>query len=1182
MINDILKYWTLCELSDFKSFRMPDVNIKEYTYALNIDKSAFHNEDSIVSKFADTEYQNKTYPDSIKRINGYKKTTIYKLYLGLIKVEDFIKFLYEKTSPHLVKNYENELERINTDEYTYLGYVYLDYLGNIISIENKSIDINPIFYILKNIKNQSMLNNFNYGSFMEEFNDEFCERYSITKNSLNIIVPSFYYLMKSMNPRPNGNPFKFLEYKESKILIFSELYEHLKNLASDTLSEYYDKALIYYDYLKKIKDKDVTSNYISIIKSSEKKKEVHIDQYILDETIKFSLWNSSSIIYYLTNKYNQLDGNAKLPINMYIYEFFNKENLIDINFKIKKGKIKIDFHDIQEMVLESFNIPKELLCANSSNDAVSFFIGIEHKDLLFDFLRNAVESQAISFYIDALCEEPRKLTIDYIKGKTKRIDVNDSNKSNENRKKINDLKYFKSTPGKWASKYPLYYAQQAAVNLFLSNYNKEGNIFSVNGPPGTGKTTLLKDVIANIIIKRTQNILDLDGSIFSDNALHDNFVGKYEIIVTSNNNSAVENISIDLPKIDEFDFEYLGCNKDALLLSDFANEFYGYECWNLFSIRLGKKANVDEFKTNFDNIVNKIKEVDNLTNESYLNSRLKELKKEFNNIKKSLKADEKEFNSFNELPKLSESIKARTVDMNQLKNQIDVIESEIEQIETKNDEKEAEQNKLEKKEKILTERRGLKKENLDSFGFFAKYIFKRKAFKSLQDEIYELNNDHGEILKRKCIITDEIYEIKQLKSSKEETLEVMRDNLFFLNKKNEDEQTKYDALHEIFRNKEYYIPDDEYFNFSEEKVQRDKQLYGKESYLKNKSLLFLVSLQISEVIFLKNIDKFSNSINEYLEQYRRNDLIDNDLKKLQNNFAALFFVFPLVSTTLASSYNMLKNIESYGALICDESGQATPQSLVGALNRANNALIVGDPLQVEPVFTVPELVINIYNDAFKIPPEFSPTTSSAQQLADNANPFGSYYLVQDKRVWVGMPLVVHRRCLEPMFTIANEISYNGKMVSATTYNDELIEQLPESCWIDVVSSEDDYELNSSKKEIAAMQEFIKRHNHLLQGNYYIISPFKSINRVLESKKDNTEKIFGTVHTFQGKEADVVFIVLGGKKDGSKSWAAQKANILNVALTRAKKKVYIVGDYEKWKKLNYFNTATSILQKSEMF
>ncbi|WP_179121864.1 hypothetical protein [Caldicellulosiruptor bescii] len=43
--------------------------------------------------------------------------------------------------------------------------------------------------------------------------------------------------------------------------------------------------------------------------------------------------------------------------------------------------------------------------------------------------------------------------------------------------------------------------QQIAVNLIFSTIETE-KIFSVNGPPGTGKTTLLKDIIANIITLR--------------------------------------------------------------------------------------------------------------------------------------------------------------------------------------------------------------------------------------------------------------------------------------------------------------------------------------------------------------------------------------------------------------------------------------------------------------------------------------------------------------------------------------------------------------------------------------------------------------------------------------------------------------------------------------------------------
>lgn len=44
--------------------------------------------------------------------------------------------------------------------------------------------------------------------------------------------------------------------------------------------------------------------------------------------------------------------------------------------------------------------------------------------------------------------------------------------------------------------------QQTAVNLAVSNNMGQGSIFSVNGPPGTGKTTLLKEIIVGHIVNK--------------------------------------------------------------------------------------------------------------------------------------------------------------------------------------------------------------------------------------------------------------------------------------------------------------------------------------------------------------------------------------------------------------------------------------------------------------------------------------------------------------------------------------------------------------------------------------------------------------------------------------------------------------------------------------------------------
>ncbi|MBC1611585.1 ATP-binding domain-containing protein, partial [Listeria welshimeri] len=100
------------------------------------------------------------------------------------------------------------------------------------------------------------------------------------------------------------------------------------------------------------------------------------------------------------------------------------------------------------------------------------------------------------------------------------------------------------------------------------------------------------------------------------------------------------------------------------------------------------------------------------------------------------------------------------------------------------------------------------------------------------------------------------------------------------------------------------------------------------------------------------------------------------------------------------------------------------------------------------------------------------------------------------------------------------------------------------------------------------------------ADMYIISPFASVIRgfMQEAKKSTILKKYakssfelwinthcGTVHKFQGKEAGEVIFLLGcdASAMGAVNWVNE--NMVNVAVTRAKYRLYVIGDANIWKK-----------------
>lgn len=312
----------------------------------------------------------------------------------------------------------------------------------------------------------------------------------------------------------------------------------------------------------------------------------------------------------------------------------------------------------------------------------------------------------------------------------------------------------------------------------------------------------------------------------------------------------------------------------------------------------------------------------------------------------------------------------------------------------------------------------------------------------------------------------------------------------------------------------------------------------------------------------------------------------------------VFLLTPVLSTTFASAGNMLSAIRQpgeIGCLIIDEAGQAAPQMALGSLFRCRRAIVVGDPKQVEPVVTdeldlIKHVIQNDYTSYYQS------KAHSVQGFSDRLNTVGTTYIEGGQKTWVGCPLVVHRRCISPMFELSNALSYNNMMKQQTALPEPEKEARfchRSSGWINVSGSE---------KSRAGKDHFVEtqgrkaweliRESFLLteeMPSLFVITPFttvrdgmkKMIRSQPECQEDNrftewVEKNIGTVHTFQGKEADQVIFLLGCDMNALPAVRWVNANIVNVASTRAKYRLYIIGDYTVWQHSALFRKVKGIL------
>ncbi|PWV49576.1 AAA domain-containing protein [Chitinophaga sp. S165] len=284
-------------------------------------------------------------------------------------------------------------------------------------------------------------------------------------------------------------------------------------------------------------------------------------------------------------------------------------------------------------------------------------------------------------------------------------------------------------------------------------------------------------------------------------------------------------------------------------------------------------------------------------------------------------------------------------------------------------------------------------------------------------------------------------------------------------------------------------------------------------------------------------------------------------------------------------------------LIVDEAGQVSPEVGAATFALAKKAIIVGDTLQIEPVWNVPLKVDYANLIRYKVANSientnivddldtkgFLSSSGSIMKMAQKASAYHAYPTMER-----GMMLTEHRRCFDEIIGYCNKLAYNGLLEPKKGPARNTL--FPPMQFIDSKSnSTTNGKSRSNTEEAICIAQWILTHQQQLIRHYQwieddaagkekrtprqlhladiigIVTPFTGqkyeLMKACKSKGIPVAGLtIGTVHALQGAERPIVlFSATYGLNDVDKGYFFDRGvNMLNVAVSRAKDAFILFG------------------------
>ncbi len=295
--------------------------------------------------------------------------------------------------------------------------------------------------------------------------------------------------------------------------------------------------------------------------------------------------------------------------------------------------------------------------------------------------------------------------------------------------------------------------------------------------------------------------------------------------------------------------------------------------------------------------------------------------------------------------------------------------------------------------------------------------------------------------------------------------------------------------------------------------------------------------------------------------------IRKQFKKLQKKMTSYLPCWAVTSLSAKGRIPFEPGI--FDLVVIDEASQCDIASALPMLFRAKRAVIIGDPKQLNHISTISRSQDMNLLQKYGLEDHmgWSYSAASLYGLASSlANP--------DQII----NLRDHHRSCSDIIEFSNQEFYNGTLRVATNYN---YLKVPENMdpgirWIDIKGKAGRPASGSAYNE-DEVNAIIQELTHLVienqyQGSVGVVTPFRAqadkINQAVDAlpelKKELLKNHFlaDTVHKFQGDERDVMFfspVIAEGISPGALEFLKSTGNLFNVAVTRARAVLIVVGD-----------------------